>query len=114
MNGQEFPIRPIIDLLAEDRNAKLRGINASLGQVTRMITIETTVRKLTGKIRGKNRVSSTTLQSRPIVSGVWEMEMEERNSGEPETQPYQNGKAPFKDYLNYMVERSRTCSGRIT
>jgi hypothetical protein len=41
------------------------------------------MRKLTGKIPRENRVRSTTLERRPTISGIGDMNVEEGNSGDP-------------------------------
>src|SRR6476646_6627548 len=50
--------------------------------------------KLTGKIVCENGVRSATLESRPTISGVGDMNMEERKSGDPSNQPRYNEKTP--------------------
>src|SRR5262249_54859237 len=86
----------ILGSLIEDGNAKLRGANKPRREasgVSFMAAVKGS-RELTGKIRRKNGVRPTTVESGPPISGVREMEMEERNRGDPRDHPCQHQEMP--------------------
>jgi hypothetical protein len=49
---------------------------------------------LTGQIRDQHGVGTATLKDRPPIRGIWEMDMEERNRGDPRDQPGQDEQTP--------------------
>jgi hypothetical protein len=75
-------------IILKESNAQFGSISSSL---RKMIDMPLTVlvrgpRELTGKVRSKNGVRRTLERGQPI-SIVGDMDMEERNRGDPEDQP---------------------------
>lgn len=80
----------IIGLIVKDDKTQLRRINRSLRKVTEPVM--KWVGKLTWKTTREDGVRSATSESRPAVSGVGDMDVEERNSGDPTNCPSGNQK----------------------
>jgi len=83
-------------LLIEDGNAKLRGVHKPRREASGVsfMGVVTGSSELTGKIRRKNGVRPTTVESGPPISGIREMEMEERNRDDPWDHPCQDQETP--------------------
>jgi hypothetical protein len=71
--------------IAEEGEAQFRRIDSPLRQMTEMVM--KWMGKLTWKSWCENAVRSPTLESRPTISCVREMNMEEGKSGDPGHQP---------------------------
>jgi len=52
-------------------------------------------REFTRKIPSENSMGPATLESGPLISDIRDMDVEERNSGDPDDQPTQNQETPL-------------------
>ena len=99
---QESEGFPLLGLLSEDDKAQFRGIDGPCGDMSGRVSMAVVRRRsiLAGQIRSKNGVGSATLKYRPPISVIREMDVEERNRGNPNKQPYPNEQVPPWEALN--------------
>jgi hypothetical protein len=62
-----------------------------------LLTVVKGMRKLTWQIWRENGVRSTTLENRPTISGIRNVEMKKRERGDPDGQPCQDQKTPLEE-----------------
>jgi len=70
---------------------------------------------LTGQIGGQHGVGTATLEDRPPIRGIREMDMKERNRGHPRDQPGQDEQTSQWEALNRRptVRMSTWCARRV-
>jgi len=88
----------VVGFLIEEGNTKLRGVDAPLRQVTGMsrLVVVDRRREFTRKIPSENSMDLATVERGPLISDVRDMDVEKRNSGDPEDQPTQNQETPLQ------------------
>lgn len=75
-----------------------------------MTAVVVWVEEFTGHVRRENGVSPTAVERGPIISEVGNIDMEERNRGDPHDQPCRDQQMPQQACLNHWYHSSLSVS----